>query len=250
MVYFLKSITFGIKLIKMKFIKTTLIIAFITTFQINAQSDSNLIDHYEAYRIQMQQQGDIQGIINAMTHLIVLQPNVSRKDTLAAIYMNEGKYKQALSLVGIEKTDSDTSISTEVKAYSLKELNEPARAIEYFEVLFKKSPTPNLAYELADLKIQIGDITSAALNITYGIANASNDMMKAYFETKPAYQVPLKAGFLYLKAISKFTENTETNHDASVLILDQALQIVPNFNLANIAKEAILSQRDAKISEE
>ncbi len=51
----------------------------------------------------MQQQGDIQGIINAMTHLIVLEPNVSRKDTLAALYMNEGKYKQALSLVGIEK---------------------------------------------------------------------------------------------------------------------------------------------------
>jgi len=216
----------------------------------NAQSDSNLVNHYEAYRIKMQQQGDIQGIINAMTHLIVLQPNVYRKDTLAAIYMNEGKYKQALSLVGIEKSDSDTSISTEVKAYSLKAINEPARAIEFFEVLFKNNPTPNLAYELADLKIQIGDITSAALNITYGIANTSADMMKAYFESKPAYQVPLKAGFLYLKAISKFTENTESNHDASISILDEALQIAPNFNLANIAKEAILSQRDAKSSEE
>jgi tetratricopeptide (TPR) repeat protein len=234
----------------MKHIKTTLIIALITSFQMNAQSDSNLVNHYEAYRIQMQQQGDIQGIINAMTHLIVLQPNVYRKDTLAAIYMNEGKYKQALSLVGIEKSDSDTSISTEVKAYSLKAINEPARAIEFFEVLFKNNPTPNLAYELADLKIQIGDITSAALNITYGIANTSADMMKAYFESKPAYQVPLKAGFLYLKAISKFTENTESNHDASISILDEALQIAPNFNLANIAKEAILSQRDAKSSEE
>lgn len=234
----------------MKHIKTTLIIALITSFQMNAQSDSNLVNHYEAYRIQMQQQGDIQGIINAMTHLIVLQPNVYRKDTLAAIYMNEGKYKQALSLVGIEKSDSDTSISTEVKAYSLKAINEPARAIEFFEVLFKNSPTPNLAYELADLKIQIGDITSAALNITYGIANTTADMMKAYFESKPAYQVPLKAGFLYLKAISKFTENTESNHDASISILDEALQIAPNFNLANIAKEAILSQRDAKSSEE
>ncbi|MDA9335982.1 hypothetical protein N9Q89_07535 [Flavobacteriaceae bacterium] len=234
----------------MKHIKTTLIVALITSFQMNAQSDSNLVNHYEAYRIQMQQQGDIQGIINAMTHLIVLQPNVYRKDTLAAIYMNEGKYKQALSLVGIEKSDSDTSISTEVKAYSLKAINEPARAIEFFEVLFKNNPTPNLAYELADLKIQIGDITSAALNITYGIANTSADMMKAYFESKPAYQVPLKAGFLYLKAISKFTENTESNHDASISILDEALQIAPNFNLANIAKEAILSQRDAKSSEE
>ena len=48
----------------------------------------------------------------------------------------------------------------------------------------------------------------------------------------------------------KFTENTESNHDASISILDEALQIAPNFNLANIAKEAILSQRDAKSSEE
>ena len=80
--------------------KTTLIITFITIFQINAQSDSNLINHYEAYRVQMQQQGDIQGIINAMTHLIVLEPNVSRKDTLAAIYMNE-ENKIYISLPGV-----------------------------------------------------------------------------------------------------------------------------------------------------
>ena len=117
--------------------KTTLIIAFITIFQINAQSDSNLINHYEAYRVQMQQQGDIQGIINAMTHLVVLEPNVKRQDTLAALYMNEGKYMQALNIVGIELLDTDTPLATEVKAVSLKSLNEPKRAIEHYEVLFQ-----------------------------------------------------------------------------------------------------------------
>ena len=50
----------------------------------------------------MQKQGDVQGIINAMTHLLVLEPNIVRKDTLAALYMNEGKYVQALNLLGIK----------------------------------------------------------------------------------------------------------------------------------------------------
>ena len=37
-----------------------------------AQTDSYLIDHYKMYYAQMQKQGDVQGIINAMTHLLVL----------------------------------------------------------------------------------------------------------------------------------------------------------------------------------
>ena len=99
-----------------------------------AQSDSELIDHYKMYYAQMQKQGDVQGIINAMTHLLVLEPNIARKDTLAAYYMNEGKYLQALNLLGIEKDTLDSNMALEVKAVSLKSLNEPARALEHAKV--------------------------------------------------------------------------------------------------------------------
>ena len=85
----------------------------------------------------MQKQGDVQGIINAMTHLLVLEPNVARQDTLAALYVKEGKYVQALNLLGIEKDSTDTTMSLEVKAVSLKSLNQPARALEQYELLFK-----------------------------------------------------------------------------------------------------------------
>jgi hypothetical protein len=100
-----------------------------------------------------------------------------------------------------------------------------------------------LAYELADLKISTNDIMGANLNITYGIANSTEQMMKPYYETQTPYQVPLKAGFMYLKAIAKFKENPETNHEAAIELLDATLAVVPNFNLATLAKNAIASQK-------
>lgn len=227
----------------MKFKITLLYVCLLYSFHLCvAQTDSDFIDHYKMYYAQMQKQGDVQGIINAMTHLLVLEPNVARKDTLAAYYMNEGKYLQALNLLGIEKDTLDSNMALEVKAVSLKSLNEPARALEHYELLFKRLPTASLAYELADLKISTNDIMGANLNITYGIANSTQQMMKPYYETQTPYQVPLKVGFMYLKAIAKFRENPETNHEAAIELLDAILAVAPNFNLATLAKNAIANQ--------
>ena len=234
----------------MKFKITLLYVCLLYSFNLCvAQTDSDFIDHYKMYYAQMQKQGDVQGIINAMTHLLVLEPNVARKDTLAAYYMNEGKYLQALNLLGIEKDTLDSNMALEVKAVSLKSLNEPARALEQYELLFKRLPTASLAYELADLKISTNDIMGANLNITYGIANSTQQMMKPYYETQTPYQVPLKVGFMYLKAIAKFRENPETNHEAAIELLDATLAVVPNFNLAILAKNAIASQKTETVTD-
>ena len=99
------------------------------------------------------------------------------------------------------------------------------------------------------LKIQTGDINGATLNITYGIANATSDMMKPYYETQTPYQVPVLAGFIYLKAIAKFRENPETNHDAAISILNEALELAPNFNMANLAVDAIRAQKETPKTE-
>ena len=229
------------KMIKNLFLSTIFLIFFSNI--LTSQDNSDLVEHYKSYYNQMQKQGDVQGIINAMTHLLVLEPNIARKDTLAALYMNEGKYVQALNLLGIKSDDSDSDMAVEVKAVCLKSLNEPSRAIEHYELLFKRFSNPSLAYELADLKIQTNDLNGANLNITYGLANSSDDVMKPYYETQTPYQVPLKAGFLYLKAIAKFRENPEQNHDVSVQILDESLRLAPNFNLAKLAKDAIINQK-------
>ncbi len=232
-------------------LKTLSLCIFATCFSIfsNAQSHTDLVKHYKTYYAQMKKTADAQGIINALNHLVILEPNVARKDTLAAYYMNEGKYVQALSILGVQTNEADTDMAVEVKAVCLKSLNEPVRALEHYELLFQRRPSASLAYELADLKIQTDDLAGAGLNITYGIANSPEDMMKPYYESQSPYQVPLKVGFLYLRAIAKFRENPNTNHDAAIAILDEALAAAPQFNLATLAKTAIENQRGSLTKE-
>ena len=100
--------------------------------QLQSQNKSELLAHYKAYYAQMQQLGDTQGIINAMSHLIILEPNIRRQDTLAYMYVSEGKHRQALSLLGVDVNESDTDLESEIKAISLKTLNESSRAIEHY----------------------------------------------------------------------------------------------------------------------
>lgn len=226
----------------MKKLAGLLVFAFI--IQINAQDNNALLKHYEAFYKQMQTQGDVQGVINALTHLTILSPNQGRLDTLAVLYMNDNKHIQALNTIGIEKNANDSDIAVEVKARSLQSLNQLERAIEQYEELFKRMPSAIIAYELADLKIQVNNDKGALLNITYGIANSKDEIQKTFYDSQRPYQVPIKAAFLYLKGLIKFKENQETNIDAAVTLLDEALQIAPNFNLAQISKEALLARKN------
>ena len=68
----------------MKKLVGLLVIVF--TIQASAQSNSTLLSHYEAYYKQMKKQGDVQGVIGALTHLNILAPNQIMLDTLAVLY--------------------------------------------------------------------------------------------------------------------------------------------------------------------
>ena len=72
----------------------------------------------------MRTQGDVQGVINALTHLNILSPSQARKDTLDVLYMNEGKHVQALNTIGIDRNENDSDMAVEVKAISLQVLNQ------------------------------------------------------------------------------------------------------------------------------
>ncbi len=214
----------------------------------SAQTTSDLQKHYEAFYKQMRLQGDIEGVINAMTHLNVLSPSVERRDTLAYIYANDGQHLQALNTIGIEKNDSDSDLAVQVKAVSLKALNQPKRALEQFEALYARAPNPYLAYELGDLKIQTGDNAGALVNIEYGLANAKDDMKYAFYERQQPYEVPLKAAFLHLKALVQYNNDKE-NIDAAIALIDQALAIDPNFNLASLSKQALEERKNPPVAE-
>ncbi|WP_372752911.1 hypothetical protein [Mariniflexile sp.] len=215
----------------------------VSGFVMSAQSNPDLLRHYEAYYKQMKQQGDVQGIINAMTHLNVLAPSVARKDTLAYIYMSEDKYVQALNTIGFERMVDDSNIALEVKGISLKALKRPELAIGHFEELFKRKPNALLAYELAELNLQTQKLAEAEKHITYGLANVKDDMKKAFFETQTPYEVSLKSAFMYLNALLVYNKDTKANIDAAVDILDAAYKSSPNFNLIQLSKNELLRQK-------
>ena len=113
--------------------KILLVVGFLCSLSLQAQSVSELQKHYEDFYKQMRAQGDVNGVIQALTHLNVLAPNTARKDTLAFVYSSNNQYMQALNLIGIEKLDSDSDLAVQVKAISLKAIEQPKRALEQFE---------------------------------------------------------------------------------------------------------------------
>ena len=220
-----------------------LLILMVSAIGLNAQSNSELLKHFEAYYTQMKAQGDVQGIINAMTHLNVIAPSQARKDTLAYIYMSEGQHVQALNTIGIDKVATDSDIAVEVKAIALKAVKQPQLAVGHFEELFKRNPSALIAYELAELNLQLKNLTNAEKHINYGLANSKPEETKAFYETQTPYQVSLKSAFMYLNALLTYNKDPKANIDDAVDILDATLKTAPNFNLVNISKNELLRQK-------
>ncbi len=223
--------------------KKIVLIAFIAIASlVSAQQSTDLKTHYEAFYKEMRLQGDVSGVINALTHLNVLSPSQARRDTLAFVYMNSGQHLQALNTIGIENDPNSSDLAVQVKAISLKNLNQPKRAIEQFELMFKRGPNPFLAYELADLKILTGNPEGAAKNIEYGLANVKDDMKHAFYERQQPYEASLKAAFMHLKGLLTFSVDKE-KIDEAIAFVDEALKIDPNFNLASLSRQALESKK-------
>lgn len=214
-----------------------------TSIGVAAQSTADLKNHYEAYYKAMKKQGDIQGVINAMTHLNILEPSVARRDTLAYLYLSEGRYMQAINTVGVDKNESDSDMNVEVKALALKNLNRPKMALEHFEVLYKRNPNVYLAYEMADMKIQTRDYAGARANLDYAKANVTDDMKRAYYETQQPYETSMKAALAYLDGLLTFSEDKTANIDKALKLMNDALAIDPNFNMAKMSREALEAQK-------
>lgn len=207
-----------------------------------AQTNEALKSHYQAYYLQMKKQGDVRGVINALTHMYVLEPSMARRDTLAYVYANNEQYIPALNLIGVELNPSDSDIALQVKALSLKSINQPNRALQQFQELFKRNPNPYLAYEIADLKIQVGENAGALTDIEYGENNATSEMKYAFYERQQPYEVSLKAAFIHLRGLALYNMN-KNNIDKAIASFDEALAIDPNFNLASLSKQALESRK-------
>lgn len=213
-----------------------------SAFTSQAQTNSELKNHYEAVYRQMRVQGDLSGAIHTLTHLIVLEPNQARKDTLAYYYVNSNQYMQAINLLGSDKDMNASDLAVEVKGVALKSLNQPQLAVAQYDILFSRKPDVYLAYELADLNLQIGKIAEARTYIKYGLENAKDDQMLPFYEAKPPYQVPLKAALKYQEGLLKYNEN-KSDLSAAISSIDEALKMAPDFILAQHIRELLLKQQ-------
>lgn len=207
-----------------------------------AQTDAALKQHYEAYYRQMQYQGDVRGVINALTHLNILEPSVERRDTLAYVYANNEQHLQALNLLGVDLKPDDSDIALQVKALSLKSLGQPKRSLEHFEALFKRNPNPYISYEIADLKIQVGENAGALTAIEYGVEHATDEMKYAFYERQQPYEVSLKSALIHLRGLAQYGMN-KNNIDKAIASFDEALAMDPNFNLASLSKQALETRK-------
>lgn len=208
-----------------------------------AQGNGSLKAHFEQYYLAMQKQGDVNGIISALTHLNVIAPSQGRRDTLAYVYLNSNQHMQALNTLGIERNESDSDLAVQVKALSLKAINQPKRAVAQFQLLYDRKADPYIAYEMADLKIQIGDIAGAQKDITYGIANATLNMKHAFYERQQPYEVTLKAAFYHLQGLLTFNKD-KTKIDEAISFMNKALELDANFNLASLSKQALEKRKE------
>lgn len=209
-----------------------------------AQSNDQLISHYKAFYEQMKEQGDVRGAINALTHLNILSPSEARRDTLAYYYANSKQFVQALNVLGTEQDTDASDLAVEVKAISLKSVNQPQLAVQQFDIMFGRNPDVYLAYELTDLNLQIGKTAEAQTYIKYGLENATDDQMLPFYQAQPPYQVPLKAAFKYQEGLLVYNQD-KTKMDEAIKLIDESIVMAPNFNLAKQIKELLLKQKQA-----
>ena len=87
--------------------KTIFLLLLFVGFSGISQTNDALVKHYQAFYKEMRLQGDVNGVVSALTHLNVLAPSEQRRDTLAFVYMNNGKHMQALNTIGVEKNADD-----------------------------------------------------------------------------------------------------------------------------------------------
>lgn len=204
-----------------------------------ANSQDAIKKHYEAYYQQMKKFGDIDGAIEGLSHLVVMEPTEAKKDTLAYLYLQANKPLQAVNVVGESKSD----LALRTKALAFKALNNPKQAIENYEALLTKSKSVLDAYELAQLQYGIQRLGEARATINFGLQNAKDEKVRIFVKGNSYLETPVKAAFLNMLGLIEYNSD-KANIDRAIAIFDEALKIDPQFVLAAENKKGLLAQKN------
>lgn len=218
----------------------------ITTTQAQKNKKKNNIEvaltkHYQAYYKMMLENNDLDGAIEGLSHLIVLAPSESKKDTLAYMYLQASKPMQAIKVIG----NSTSDLALKTKAIGFKNLNNPKKAIENYEALIQKNKSVLDAYELAQLQFSIQRLGEAKATINFGLQNSKEEKVRIFVKGNSYLETPIKAAFLNILGLIEYNLD-KSNIDKAIAIFDEALKIDPQFVLALENKKGLLTQKEGK----
>jgi len=204
-------------------------------------TETGLTAHYQKYYKMMLENNDLDGAIEGLSHLIVLSPSQTKKDTLGYMYLQANKPMQAIKVVG----NSTSDLALRTKAIGFKKLNNLKKAIENYEALIPKSKSVLDVYELAQLQFSIQRFGEAKATINYGFQNSKEEKVRIFVKGNSYLETPIKAAFLNILGLIEFNMD-KSNLDKAISIFDEALKIDPQFVLALENKKGLMTQKEGK----
>ena len=226
-----------------KIILCSLAVLALTTTQAQRKKKGNdfkteMTTHYQTYFKTMLANGDVNGAIAGLNHLIILSPTQGKKDTLGALYLQDKKPFLAIKSIG----DSESDLALRTKASAFKGLNNLKKAIEVYEKIVAKSKNVLDVYELAQLQFGLQRFSEAKSSIQFGLQNAKNEKVKIFIKKNSYIETPIQAAFYNILGLISYNLD-KTNTEQAVSFFDKALEIDGEFVLALENKKSITEKK-------
>ena len=208
----------------------------------STSADPNAEHYWQIYRL-AQQYGDASVAINAMYHVLALQPDdLAVKDTLASLYFTSGFMAQALVLANeILKSTPDNTKMLELSAIAYGSLGLLKESVSQYERLFALTQSPYHLYQLAIQQYSLKRYEECALSLNRLIADPKSMEEKITIDSdqRTKQLVILKAAALNVLGVAHRDLN---KNDAAKNYFEQAIKVDPEFvlpknNLADMEKK-------------
>lgn len=186
-----------------------------------------------------QQYNDAEITKQALYDLLVL----NNRDTavlrgLAELYYNNRQFTSS-ALVGLDFLEKypGNLIATEVVALSYEQLRLYDKAIEYYQPIWLQTENVNVLYQISYLQYSLKRYSEANNNLDIVDTKVKDeDSIQLTTSTGAVQQISFKAAVLNLRALIALDQG---NKDQAKGLLNQALQISPDFEAAKNKLEEI-----------
>lgn len=176
----------------------------------------------------------------ALYNMISMNPsNDNLLDSLAVFYFDYGQYASAAIVSKeLQTRNPDNILAYELAAASFESLNIKDRALDEYESLFLKNNNSFTLYKIAFLQFELERYNESLTSADILLRRKEAEEQKILFNKtdKTQQEVPMKAALFNLKGII-YKEQGET--DKADDFFDQAIEVAPDFELAQLNKKAL-----------